>query len=88
MRLFNGSRHSLVLWLRQAEPWYPVAAAQGDPDAMFNLAELYMRDGDMETAVAWYLKAAEMGHYGALPCQGDGKAGAIAGEGLDRFKMI
>ena len=55
-----------MLWLNRSEPWYPTAAAQGDPDAMFNLAELHMKGDDMEMALLYYNKAAEMGHYGAL----------------------
>lgn len=50
-RVWQGARHSLVLWIKSSEkavaegttPWYDEAAATGDPDAMFNVATQYLQ---------------------------------------------
>lgn len=52
--------------LRRAVYWYGQAAAKGDADAAWTLAELFRGDigipDDMEQAANWYRKAAELGH--------------------------
>lgn len=52
--------------MRRALYWYGQAAAKGDADAAWTLAELFRGDlgipDDMEQAAGWYRKAAEMGH--------------------------
>lgn len=52
--------------LRRAIYWYGQAAAKGDADAAWTLAELFRGDigipDDMEQAASWYRKAAELGH--------------------------
>ncbi|MBP7335316.1 SEL1-like repeat protein [Niveispirillum sp.] len=55
-----------ALDMRRALYWYGQAAAKGDADAAWTLAELFRGDlgipDDMEQAAGWYRKAAEMGH--------------------------
>lgn len=52
--------------MRRALYWYGRAAAKGDADACWTLAELFRGDlgipDDMEQAAGWYRKAAELGH--------------------------
>lgn len=52
--------------MRRALYWYGQAAAKGDADACWTLAELFRGDigipDDMEQAASWYRKAAELGH--------------------------
>ncbi|MQP66788.1 hypothetical protein GE253_15745 [Niveispirillum sp. SYP-B3756] len=52
--------------MRRAVYWYGQAAAKGDADACWTLAELFRGDlglaPDLEQAASWYRKAAEMGH--------------------------
>jgi localization factor PodJL len=52
--------------MRRAVYWYGQAAAKGDADASWTLAELFRGDlglpPDLEQAASWYRKAAEMGH--------------------------
>ncbi len=52
--------------MRRAVYWYGQAAAKGDADACWTLAELFRGDlglpPDLEQASNWYRKAAEMGH--------------------------
>lgn len=52
--------------MRRAVYWYGQAAAKGDADACWTLAELFRGDlglpPDLEQAANWYQKAAEMGH--------------------------
>jgi len=52
--------------MRRAVYWYGQAAAKGDADACWTLAELFRGDlglpPDLEQAGNWYRKAAEMGH--------------------------
>ncbi|CAJ1355979.1 unnamed protein product, partial [Effrenium voratum] len=74
VRLFSGSRYSLVLWIKPAAaialrstPWYDAAAKKGDPDAFFNLAEQYLqgtggKTADPDRALELYAAAAELGH--------------------------
>lgn len=68
--------------IRRAVYWYGQAAAKGDADACWTLAELFRGDlgipEDMEQAAAWYTKAAQLGHaeaafdLGLLYTEGDG----------------
>lgn len=68
--------------IRRAVYWYGQAAAKGDSDACWTLAELFRGDlgipEDMEQAALWYTKAAQMGHaeaafdLGLLYTEGDG----------------
>ncbi|MFV3129984.1 peptidoglycan-binding protein [Niveispirillum sp. KHB5.9] len=52
--------------MRRALYWYGRAAAQGDADACWTLAELFRGDlglpDDMAEAAGWYRKGAELGH--------------------------
>ena len=78
VRLWNGSRHSIVFWIKTSQqavlqgttPWYHSAAEKGDPDALFNLAEQHLhgtsgQDMDRKRAAELYEKAAASGHHGA-----------------------
>ncbi|WP_246235571.1 tetratricopeptide repeat protein [Streptomyces boluensis] len=47
--------------------WWEPAAAAGDPDAAYDLGDLYGKVGEPELRDAWYRKAAEAGHHYA--CQ-------------------
>ncbi len=68
--------------IRRAVYWYGQAAAKGDADACWTLAELFRGDlgipEDMEQAAVWYTKAAQLGHaeaafdLGLLYTEGDG----------------
>lgn len=52
--------------MRRALYWYGQAAAKGDGDACWTLAELFRGDlgvtPDLQQAATWYTKAAELGH--------------------------
>ncbi|CAK9013469.1 Sel1-repeat-containing protein YbeT [Durusdinium trenchii] len=77
VRLWSGSRYSLIFWIKSSPaavatgttPWYHRSAAEGDPDAMYNLAGQFLQgiegEVDVMEALRLYEKAAKMGHYGA-----------------------
>lgn len=52
--------------MRRALYWYGQAAAKGDADACWTLAELFRGDlgvtPDLQQTASWYTKAAELGH--------------------------
>ncbi len=47
---------------KEAGP-YEQAAEAGDPEAQFQVAEIYDKHDDYDTALRWYQKAAEQDHY-------------------------
>lgn len=49
----------------KAAEWYRKAAEQGDVGSQYNLAQLYVNDGDSVEAAKWFRRAAELGHAGA-----------------------
>lgn len=76
---WKGCRYSLIFWVKDSRksvverttPWYEPLAEQGDPDALFNLAQNYEygtfgRPLDLEKAVELYEKSAASGHHFAL----------------------
>ncbi|MGN0335771.1 MAG: tetratricopeptide repeat protein [Lachnospiraceae bacterium] len=50
----------------EAFKWYRKAAEQGEPNAQFEIGQLYEFGAhDISTARQWYTKAAEQGHENA-----------------------
>lgn len=61
-----AGRRDLAPHLIRAVEWFGKAAAQDDPDAQFEFAQLHAQGlgtrQDFEKAAQWYLRAAEQGH--------------------------
>ncbi|MBP5282664.1 MAG: toll/interleukin-1 receptor domain-containing protein [Lachnospiraceae bacterium] len=51
--------------LQEAMRWYQLGAAAGSPECMFNIGFNLSEQGDEENAMAWFLKAADMGSVDA-----------------------
>eukprot|EP00445_Apocalathium_hangoei_P025474 CAMPEP_0203933900 /NCGR_PEP_ID=MMETSP0359-20131031/71987_1 /ASSEMBLY_ACC=CAM_ASM_000338 /TAXON_ID=268821 /ORGANISM="Scrippsiella Hangoei, Strain SHTV-5" /LENGTH=649 /DNA_ID=CAMNT_0050863541 /DNA_START=217 /DNA_END=2163 /DNA_ORIENTATION=- len=65
----RGERYSLIFWLKDCmasciagtTPWYEDAAASGDGDAAYNVANLLLHAGSHTQARAWFHAAAAVG---------------------------
>ncbi|CAE7803062.1 unnamed protein product, partial [Symbiodinium sp. CCMP2456] len=73
VEVMHGERYSLIFWFKDSldscrlgtTPWYSVAAAGGDGDAAYNIANLLYMDGKLAEARSWYLAAATAGQADA-----------------------
>ncbi|CAE7483345.1 unnamed protein product, partial [Symbiodinium microadriaticum] len=73
VEVMHGERYSLIFWFKDSldscrlgtTPWYSVAAAGGDGDAAYNIANLLYLDGKLAEARSWYLAAATAGQADA-----------------------
>eukprot|EP00439_Symbiodinium_sp_Y106_P058906 s274_g8.t1 len=73
VEVMHGERYSLIFWFKDSldscrlgtTPWYSVAAAGGDGDAAYNIANLLYLDGKLAAARSWYLAAATAGQADA-----------------------
>eukprot|EP00439_Symbiodinium_sp_Y106_P066272 s2460_g10.t1 len=76
VHVWKGSRYSLVFWIKDSlqavwdrtTPWYDSLAAEGDPDALYNLAQnyehgLFSRKLDANKARELYERSAAAGHH-------------------------
>ncbi|CAE7360193.1 ybeQ, partial [Symbiodinium necroappetens] len=76
VHVWKGSRYSLVFWIKDSlqavwdrtTPWYDSLAAEGDPDALYNLAQnyehgLFGRKVDANKAKELYERSAAAGHH-------------------------
>ncbi|CAE7587298.1 ybeQ [Symbiodinium natans] len=76
VHVWKGARYSLVFWIKDSlqavrdrtTPWYDSLAAEGDPDALYNLAQnyehgLFGRHLDLHKARELYERSAAAGHH-------------------------
>ena len=70
----SGARYSVIGWFKDraglcasdANPWVHELADTGDADAMNQLMQKAIKDGDVSTAQRWAERAAAAGHTGAM----------------------
>eukprot|EP00435_Cladocopium_sp_Y103_P017937 s3003_g4.t1 len=76
VHVWKGIRYSLVFWIKDSlqavregtTPWYHGLAEQGDPDALYNLAQnyeygLFGHRKDISKAIELYERSARAGHH-------------------------